>query len=178
MIQKMENVDIENTEIDSYLPVIYRKLDWLDKEEVIKRFVAVEFNRFLAYYAEAGDLNISEQEQHRHRHPGEQRDNKDKKGIRYTTLTLQKGKVHGLYPNTLMTLINQLTPGKKVAIGHIDLGKTTARVEVDSHHAKFLSRNLTEALATSVNLRPRGEREQDAPPFKGKFKGRKKKDRY
>jgi hypothetical protein len=77
-----------------------------------------------------------------------------------------------------MTLINQLTPGKKVAIGHIDLGKTSVRVEVDSNHAKFLSRNLTEALSTNVNMRPRGEREQNATPFKGKFKGRKKKDRF
>lgn len=59
MISKMENVEIEHSEIDPYLPVIYRKLEWLDKEEVIKRFVALEFNRFLEYYRDAADINVS-----------------------------------------------------------------------------------------------------------------------
>jgi hypothetical protein len=40
--------------------VIYRKLEWLDKDEVIKRFVALEFNRFLEYYRNAKDINVSE----------------------------------------------------------------------------------------------------------------------
>ncbi|MCX6244718.1 MAG: DEAD/DEAH box helicase [Bacteroidetes bacterium] len=58
MIAKMEEVDIEHTEIDSYLPAIYRKLEWLDKEEIIKRFVALEFVRFLDYYKNARDINV------------------------------------------------------------------------------------------------------------------------
>ena len=58
MIIKMEEVDIEHTEIDTYLPTIYRKLEWLDKEEIIKRFVALEFNRFLEYYKNARVINI------------------------------------------------------------------------------------------------------------------------
>ena len=61
MIDKMEKVDIEQKEIDSYLPVIYRKLEWLDKEEIIKRFVALEFNRFLEYYRKAKDLNVPDE---------------------------------------------------------------------------------------------------------------------
>ncbi len=61
LIDKMENVDIENTEIDNFLPVIYRKLEWMDKEEVIKRFVALEFNRFLEYYRNARDINVNEE---------------------------------------------------------------------------------------------------------------------
>lgn len=61
MIDKMEKVDIEQKEIDSYLPVIYRKLEWLEKEEIIKRFVALEFNRFLEYYRKAKDLNIPDE---------------------------------------------------------------------------------------------------------------------
>jgi ATP-dependent RNA helicase DeaD len=58
MIDKMEKVEMDQKEIDSYLPVIYRKLEWLDKEEIIKRFVALEFNRFLEYYSKAHDLNV------------------------------------------------------------------------------------------------------------------------
>ncbi len=60
MIDKMEKVDIDHEEIDTYLPQIYRKLEWLEKEDVIKRFVALEFNRFLDYYKNAPDLNVPE----------------------------------------------------------------------------------------------------------------------
>ena len=60
LVDKMEKVDIDNEEIDTYLPQIYRKLEWLDKEEIIKRFVALEFNRFLDYYKNAPDLNVPE----------------------------------------------------------------------------------------------------------------------
>lgn len=61
MVDKMEKVEINNEEIDTYLPQIYRKLEWMDKEEVIKRFVALEFNRFLDYYKNAADLNVPEE---------------------------------------------------------------------------------------------------------------------
>lgn len=60
MVDKMEKVDIDHEEIDTYLPQIYRKLEWLDKEDIIKRFVALEFNRFLDYYKNAPDLNVPE----------------------------------------------------------------------------------------------------------------------
>ena len=60
LIQKMEMVELDHTEIDPFLPVIYRKLEWLDREEVIKRFVALEFNRFLDYYRNAKDINATD----------------------------------------------------------------------------------------------------------------------
>ena len=54
----MESVDFENSEIDSFMDVIYAKLESMTKEDVIKRFVSVEFNRFLDYYKGAKDLNV------------------------------------------------------------------------------------------------------------------------
>jgi ATP-dependent RNA helicase DeaD len=58
-IDRMENVAIDE-EIESFLPVIYRKLEWMSKEEIIRRFVSLEFNRFLEYYRDAKDLNVEE----------------------------------------------------------------------------------------------------------------------
>ncbi len=57
---RMENVPIDD-EIESFLPVIYKKLDWMSKEEIIRRFVSLEFNRFLEYYRDAKDLNVEEE---------------------------------------------------------------------------------------------------------------------
>jgi ATP-dependent RNA helicase DeaD len=57
MVHKMVNVEVNQKEIDPYLPPVYRTLGDLTKEELIQRFVSVEFNRFLDYYRDAGDLN-------------------------------------------------------------------------------------------------------------------------
>ena len=48
-IDRIEHVDINREEIDDYLPVVFRKLDWMSREELITRMVALNFNRFLDY---------------------------------------------------------------------------------------------------------------------------------
>ncbi len=60
LIDKVENIDVNNEQIGEFMPVIYKKLAWLDREELIKHFVSVEFNRFLTYYENAADINVDE----------------------------------------------------------------------------------------------------------------------
>lgn len=57
MVEKMVRVEVNQDEIEPYLPPVYKALKTISKEELIQRFVSVEFNRFLAYYRHAGDLN-------------------------------------------------------------------------------------------------------------------------
>jgi ATP-dependent RNA helicase DeaD len=52
----LHNVTVNEKEIESFLPKIYDELADLSKEEIIKRFVSEEFNRFLAYYQNQPDL--------------------------------------------------------------------------------------------------------------------------
>ncbi len=63
LVEKVENVEVEESQIAEFLPVIFNKLSWLDREELIKRFVSVEFNRFLAYYKNATDINVEHRKQ-------------------------------------------------------------------------------------------------------------------
>jgi len=58
LIDKVEWVEIDESTIEPYLDIIDKKLAWLSREELIKRFVSVEFNRFLAYYKDSVDLNV------------------------------------------------------------------------------------------------------------------------
>ena len=58
LIDKVEWVEVDESTIEEYLDIIYKKLAWLPREELIKRFVSVEFNRFLSYYKDAVDLNV------------------------------------------------------------------------------------------------------------------------
>jgi ATP-dependent RNA helicase DeaD len=60
LTRKMRNVEVNEEEIDSFLPEVYHELNDLTKEDIIKRFASIEFNRFLAYYRDARDLNKSD----------------------------------------------------------------------------------------------------------------------
>jgi ATP-dependent RNA helicase DeaD len=61
MIDIIENVEVDETQIEQFLPNVYKKLEWLSREELIKHVVSVEFNSFLSYYKNAPDLNVEEQ---------------------------------------------------------------------------------------------------------------------
>lgn len=60
LVNKLHTVEVKDEEIENYLPKIYDELKDLSKEELIKRFISEEFNRFYAYYQNSQDLNISE----------------------------------------------------------------------------------------------------------------------
>ena len=58
LIDKIEKVKVSEDQIEQFLPYIYDKLNWLDREQLIKHFVSTEFNRYLSYYRDARDINI------------------------------------------------------------------------------------------------------------------------
>jgi len=58
LVHKLHTVEVKDEEIENYLPKIYEELKDLSKEELIKRFISEEFNRFYAYYQNSQDLNI------------------------------------------------------------------------------------------------------------------------
>ncbi|NTW26008.1 MAG: DEAD/DEAH box helicase, partial [Lentimicrobium sp.] len=74
-VDRMEKVALDD-EIETFLPVIYRKLESMDREQLIKRFVSLEFNRFLEYYRDAKDLNVFE-DTRKEREPRDSRDSRD-----------------------------------------------------------------------------------------------------
>ena len=56
LANKIKDTEVDH-EIDNYLPAINEVLDGLSKEELIKKMVSVEFNRFIAYYKKKRDLS-------------------------------------------------------------------------------------------------------------------------
>ena len=57
IIHNIHTAEVHDNAIEPYLPQIYAELNELSKEDLIKRFASVEFNRFLVYYKNAPDLN-------------------------------------------------------------------------------------------------------------------------
>ena len=56
VIDDLEKVKVNEEEIADFMPDVYRKLDWLSKEDLIKRMVSLEFNRFVEYYRGRNDI--------------------------------------------------------------------------------------------------------------------------
>ncbi len=139
LVDKIEKVEIEHDEIASYLPEVYRKLEWLDKEELIKRLVSVEFNRFLLYYKNTRDLNVSDDRmmsESRNQRSGKDFDKKLAAGAKpaagYTTMFINIGRSDGLYPNMLIDMLKKET-GMKLKIGKIDLFKNFCLFELQTN---------------------------------------------
>ena len=137
VIDDIERVEVDEEEIAEFLPEVYRKLEWLDKEDLIKRVVSREFGRFLEYYANAPE--ISEPTAERGGKKGEKKSRKGERGGHkaeegYTRLFLNVGKVDGFYAKEIMKLVNDNVPGK-VEIGRIDLMKSFSFFEVPNEEA-------------------------------------------
>ncbi len=58
MVERLLSADVNNEEIDNYLSPVFEILSGFSREELIRRFVSAEFNRFLDYYRGAEDLNV------------------------------------------------------------------------------------------------------------------------
>jgi len=59
LISKIETVEVNEEQIAPFLNVLNEKLECMDREDLYKRFISVEFNRFLEYYKDSKDINVS-----------------------------------------------------------------------------------------------------------------------
>jgi len=129
LIDRMEKVEVNSKQIDSYLPEIYKKLEWLNREDLIKKFVSVEFNRFLEYYKHTPDLNV----------PADERPSGKRKSggssYDFTRFFINLGKTDNLQPTTLIGMVNDFTGIRNIEIGAIEILKNFSFFEVENGHA-------------------------------------------
>ncbi len=126
-IDRMENVGVDESEIEGYLPQIYKKLEWLNREELIKRFVSLEFNRFIDYYRNAPDLNISEKSSR------ESKFDRSKKNVEgFTRYFINLGRMDNMKPTMIIGLIKDNTRISDITIGEIEILKTFSFFEVET----------------------------------------------
>lgn len=124
LIDRMEKVEVDYTQIESFLPEIYRKLEWLDREELIMKFVSVEFNRFLDYYKNSAELATPKE--------GKSTGKNSRSDVNYTRFFINLGKTDNLKPGTLMGLVNEYTGFSDIQIGDIELQRNFSFFEADS----------------------------------------------
>ncbi len=137
LIDKMQNVEIAHDQIDPFLPDVYEKLKELDKEELIKNFVALEFNRFLDYYKNAPDINFVEKSRREYsdRPDRSRKPKRDFSRTRFTRFFINVGSKDNLNAGTLIGLINRYCQDRQMEIGKIEVMKTFSFFEVGEFYA-------------------------------------------
>lgn len=140
VIDDIERVEVDEEEIEQFLPEVYRKLEWLDKEYLIKRVVSREFGRFLQYYANAPEIEEVSSSSDKNQKKGKRNGRQAEEG--YTRLFLNLGKVDGFYAKEVMKLVNDNVQGK-VEIGRIDLMKSFSFFEVAEEEADRVVKSLS-----------------------------------
>ena len=134
-VDKIEKVKVNDDEIEHLLPSIYRKLEWLEKEDIIKRIVSLEFNSLLEYYNSAEEIiEPTERSSKKGRDDRKSFDRGGRDGSRiaekgFTRIFINIGKMDGANPANLMGFINDHVT-EKVRIGKIDLLKNFSFFEV------------------------------------------------
>ena len=142
LIDKVENIDVDEQQIAQFMPDIYKKLEWLERDELIKHFVSTEFNRYLSYYKNARDINISSNSKNRGK---KRRDNPNRNDRSLTSLSgyyINIGFQSKMNPGRLMGLINECLRSSNAVIGNIEIMKTFSFFEIEKEYEEKLIKSF------------------------------------
>lgn len=145
VMDELERTEVNETEIAPFLPEIFRKLEWLTKEDLIKRVVSREFGHFLRYYA---DAPVIEQPTDRKSKGGADKPRRERgRGDKavphvaeagYKRLFINLGKRDNFYAREIINLVNRYVRDTKVEIGRIDLTTNCSFFEVPEEDAELV----------------------------------------
>ena len=143
VIDELEKVKVNEEEITDFMPEIYRKLEWLSKEDLIKRMVSHEFNRFLDYYRDREEIETPTDSRERNTRDSRERGSR-KAAPGFTRLFINLGKMDSFFPSELISLLNSNTHGR-IELGRIDLMKNFSFFEVEEKEAQNVVKALNRA---------------------------------
>jgi ATP-dependent RNA helicase DeaD len=148
-IGRLENTEVDHPEINNFLPAINQKLASLDREDLIKHIVALEFKHLLNYYQKAEDLmspfeaeefKSREKRKDKKSSSNRQREANGSRKIRaedgFTRFFINLGQKDSLTPQELIGLVIRSTRQKNVDIGKIDIMKSFSFFEVDEYYTQ------------------------------------------
>lgn len=151
-IDELERTEVDEDQIAAFLPEIRHKLEWLSKDDIIKRMVQNAFGRFLHYYANAPEI-VQPQErktskgetQAKQARGGRQRERGPREAEPgFSRLFINLGKRDNFYAREIISIINRYVKGK-VEVGRIDLTPNCSFFEVPEESAQLVMQKLARA---------------------------------
>lgn len=171
-VGKLDSVAVSHHMLRKMVPGVYDMLEQFDKEELIRRLAGLQFEKLLAEYGNAEDLETPEMDMKA------KRSEKHRKGSEsfhtsenFTRLFINLGKMDGLFPKELMGLVNKSLRGQRVNFGRIDLMREFSFFEVESVQVGNLMKNLKNATFGNrkVEISFAKKENGEAGPAKGRF---------
>jgi len=162
-IDRMLQADISHGEYETYLPSLREKFAGIEKEEILQRVAALEFDRFLTYYENAADLNVREESR---KVKGQSsatgaREDRSRRGAAaggsYQRLFVNLGTKDGFYKASFLQFILDMSDLSKDVLGRIDMREMNSWVEVETGASKKMIQSLD-----GKNFRGRRIRMNDA----------------
>ena len=150
VIDDIEKTEVKEDDIAEFLPAIYRKLDWLDKEDIIRRVVTREFGRFLEYYSNAPEPEPVMERGQRSTDNSQRSKGRKEKGDRnpeqgYARFFVNRGKRDGFYAAQVIDMVNRHVRHERIEMGRIDLMQNFSFFEVPDKQADIVLRALKHA---------------------------------
>ncbi len=174
VMDEIVKVDVDDEQIAPFMEEINRHFEFIDKEDIIKKIVSQAFGRFLAYYADAPEIDVTPEKKAGKGARGEKNGGRTGAGPAsrrkaergYRRLFINLGKTDGFYPGEVMQFVNRHVQGRQ-EIGHIDLLDKFSYIEVPGEDA----RKVMDAL-NGTRYKGREVRCNDADDRGGKPAGR------
>ena len=135
VMDQIVKTDVDDEEIAPFMQDISRYFEYIDKEELIKKIVSLEFGKFLAYYAEAPEIEEVKPDKKEKKPQSDKQKLQNKAAKGYKRLFINLGRRDGFYPGELMQTLNRFVGGRQ-EVGHIDLLDTISYFEVPEKDAK------------------------------------------
>ena len=184
VMDQILKTDVDEEQIAPFMDDISRYFEYIDKEDVIKKIVSLEFGKFLSYYADAPEIGVVKKERGsgerdgRRGERGKRREGGRNGGARkpeegFKRLFINLGKADGFYPGEVMQYINRHVHGRQ-EVGHIDLLSTISYIEVPESDAQKVMRALDGTVYKGRKVRC-NDAEDDAK--RGGGKGKRQGDR-
>ena len=120
VMDQIVKTDVDDEEIAPFMQDISRYFEYIDKEELIKKIVSLEFGKFLAYYADAPEIEEVKPDKKEKKPQSDKQKLQNKAAKGYKRLFINLGRRDGFYPGELMQTLNRFVGGRQ-EVGHIDL---------------------------------------------------------
>jgi ATP-dependent RNA helicase DeaD len=178
LIHKVHNVEVNDQQIEQYLPRIYDEFADLSKEDLIKRFASIEFNSFLEYYKNAPDLNAAEDTRFSREGASGERPERGNRGD-FTRLFINLGSVDGFTRGDLLGYFCNQTGIVGRTIGKIDVKGVYSFLEVANEDSEKAFASFKDAQFKGREVRievsaagGEGDRGESRGGFGGGYKKR------
>jgi len=160
LVKRIHNVEVDEKTVERYLPQVFEELAELSREDIIKRFVSIEFNRFAEYYRNSPDLNNNAQ-----------RDDRRALAPGVVKLYMNIGGIDGFDFNTIKEFVSE---NAEIAIADItwtDIKNTFSLIEVKNEAVDKIMEAIHGAQyrGRTVRVESRGNRDAGIP--RTRFRG-------